>query len=119
MLDESGQWVDQTVLWPPSFTWAAGAMISDMEDMKKWVKLYTTGVTNSAETQKERLTGFPLGGSASFGLGIVINGSWLGYTGGVDGYNTAAYYRPDADATIIAFVNSERDDPPPGSQTRS
>jgi D-alanyl-D-alanine carboxypeptidase len=113
-LDSGGQWIDQTVLWPPSFSWAAGAMISDMGDMKKWVRLYVTGATNSPETQKERLEGVVLPGGATFGLGIVINGPWYGYTGGIDGYNTAAYYRPDADATIIVFVNSERDLPIPG-----
>jgi len=29
----------------------------------------------------------------------------LGYTGGTRGYNTAAYYLPSEDATVIVFVN--------------
>ena len=35
----------------------------------------------------------------------------LGYTGGLPGYNTAAYYLPEKDATIIVFTmdGDERD----------
>jgi D-alanyl-D-alanine carboxypeptidase len=41
-----------------------------------------------------------------FGLGIGCTGGWFGYTGGIPGYNTAAYYLPSQGTTIIAFVNS-------------
>ena len=37
-LGETGGWENVSVLYPPSMTGAAGAMISDLEDMKKWVK---------------------------------------------------------------------------------
>ena len=110
-----GKWEDQTVLLPPSFTWAAGVMISDMEDIKKWVKTYVTGSTNSASTQAERLTCVDTGKpNMKFGLGIGCTGGWYGYTGGIPGYNTAAYYLPSADATIIVFVNSQVEEPAPG-----
>jgi D-alanyl-D-alanine carboxypeptidase len=109
------KWEDQTFLLPPSLSWAAGAMISDMEDMKRWVKAYVTGSTNSASTQAQRLncvdTGKP---NMKFGLGIGCTGGWYGYTGGIPGYNTAAYYLPSADATIIIFVNSQVEQPAPG-----
>jgi D-alanyl-D-alanine carboxypeptidase len=114
-IDKDGNWEDETVLLPPSLTWAAGVMISDMEDIKKWVKAYVTGSTNSASTQIERLkcvdTGRP---NMKFGLGIGCTGGWFGYTGGIPGYNTAAYYLPSEDATIIAFVNSQVEKPEPG-----
>jgi len=52
-------------------SWAAGAMISDLGDMKRWVKAYVTGTTNSAASQRARLTCLPTGeGNLSFGLGI-------------------------------------------------
>lgn len=114
-LEDSGKWRDVTVYLPPSLTWAAGVMISTMPDMKRWVKAYVTGTTNSAATQKDRLTCLPTGGRGlSFGLGIGCSGGWFGYTGGLPGYNTAAYYLPVKDATIIAFVNAQRDVPSPG-----
>ena len=114
-LDDEGNWEDHTVMFPPSLTWAAGVMISDMYDMKKWVKAYVTGSTNSEATQKERLKCVDTGReNMGFGLGIGCTGGWYGYTGGIEGYNTAAYYLPEEDATIIAFVNSQREKPSPG-----
>ena len=44
----------------------------------------------------------------AFGLGIGCSAGWFGYTGGITGYNTGAYYLPEMDATIIAFVNSQQ-----------
>jgi D-alanyl-D-alanine carboxypeptidase len=110
MLDAHNNWADDSVVLPPSVSWAAGVMISDMADMKRWVKAYVTGATNSAATQKERLTCLPIGKPGlAFGLGIGCSAGWYGYTGGITGYNTAAYYLPIKDATIIAFVNSQRE----------
>lgn len=115
-LDKNGNWEDSTVVLPPSASWAAGVMISDMADMKKWVKAYVTGTTNSAATQRERLTCVTPHGQhgMGFGLGIGCTGGWFGYTGGIPGYNTAVYYLPSKSATIIALVNSQREQPWPG-----
>ncbi len=112
---KSGGWIDQSVLFPPSLTWAAGVMVSDVADMKRWVRAYVTGTTNSAATQRARLTCVPTGDPGlAFGLGIGCSAGWYGYTGGVSGYNTAAYYLPKRHATIIAFVTSQQEDPLPG-----
>lgn len=109
MHDAKGAWKDESVALPPSVSWAAGAMISDMADMKIWVKAYVSGTTNSAATQKARLTCIPIGKpNLAFGLGIGCSAGWFGYTGGITGYNTGAYYLPAMDATIIAFVNSQQ-----------
>lgn len=113
-LDAARNWVDSTVSLPPDFTWTAGVMVSDMADMKRWVKDYVTGATNSAATQRQRLTCVATGSPVKFGLGVACTGGWYGYTGGIPGYNTAAYYEPAYDATIIAFVNSQREKPAPG-----
>ena len=110
MLDANKNWQDESVALPPSVSWAAGAMISDMADMKTWVKAYVTGSVNSAATQKERLTCVPIGKpNMAFGLGIGCSAGWFGYTGGITGYNTGAYYFPAQDATIIVFVNSQQE----------
>ncbi|HEY6325342.1 MAG TPA: serine hydrolase domain-containing protein [Candidatus Cybelea sp.] len=114
-LNDKGQWSDASVVLAPSVSWAAGVMISDMADMKRWVKAYVTGTTNGASSQKARLTCIPTGeGNLAFGLGIGCSAGWYGYTGGITGYNTAAYYMPATGATIIAFVNSQREKPFPG-----
>lgn len=114
-LNDKGQWIDESVALAPSVSWAAGAMISDMADMKRWVKAYVTGTTNSAASQKARLTCLPTGtGNLEFGLGIGCSAGWYGYTGGITGYNTGAYYMPETGATIVAFVGSQREKPFPG-----
>jgi len=61
-------------------------------------------------TQRARLKCLPIGlANLSFGLGIGCSAGWYGYTGGVTGYNTAAYYMPSKDATLLVFVNTQRD----------
>jgi D-alanyl-D-alanine carboxypeptidase len=114
-LDKSGNWEDSTVLLPPTLSWAAGAMISNMSDMKKWVKAYVTGTTNKQATQRDRLNCVPIGkDDLRFGLGVGCSSGWFGYTGGIPGYNTGAYYFPGKDLTVIVFVNSQREKPSPG-----
>ena len=82
-LNDKKQWIDESAVLAPSVSWAAGAMISDMADMKKWVKAYVTGTTNSASSQKARLACIPTGtGNLAFGLGIGCSAGWYGYTGG-------------------------------------
>jgi D-alanyl-D-alanine carboxypeptidase len=116
---KDGAWDDATVMYNPTMIGAAGVMISTMADMKKWVKAYVTGTTNSAETQQARLTcvDIPTAG-AGFGLGIVCSNGWYGYTGGIEGYNTSAYYLREKDATIIVFVNAKIEEPKPGLANR-
>jgi D-alanyl-D-alanine carboxypeptidase len=114
-LNEKKQWIDESAVLAPSVSWAAGAMISDMADMKRWVKAYVTGTTNSAASQRARLACLPTGvGNLSFGLGIGCSAGWYGYTGGITGYNTGAYYMPAAGATVIVLVNSQVEKPFPG-----
>ncbi len=114
-LTKQGNWEDVSGTIPVSMMGSAGEMISDMADMKRWVKLYVTGKTNAAATQRERLDCIPTGeGNLSFGLGIGCSAGWLGYTGGLPGYNTAAYYFPSQRITIVAWVTFQREKPFPG-----
>lgn len=110
-------WSDVTVDIPPSITWAAGAMVSTVPDMKRWVKSYVLGTMNSKAMQRERLRCLPTGAgkNLAFGLGIGCANGWYGYTGGLPGYHTAAYYFPAKDITVIAFVNAQREQPFPGA----
>lgn len=116
-LNATNSWEDVSVDVPPSVTWAAGAMISTVPDMTRWVKSYVTGTMNSRSSQKQRLNCLPtgLGKGLDFGLGIGCSNGWYGYTGGLPGYHTAAYYLPSKDITLIAFVNAQREQPFPGA----
>jgi len=115
-LDKQRRWEDVSGTIPVSLMGAAGEMISDVNDMQRWVKLYVTGKTNQAATQRARLNCVPIGeGNLAFGLGIGCSAGWYGYTGGLPGYNTAGYYFPASGITIIAWVTVQADDPKPGA----
>jgi D-alanyl-D-alanine carboxypeptidase len=114
-LGKQGDWEDVSNTIPVSLMGAAGEIISDVADMKRWVALYVTGKTNAAATQRERLNCIPIGeGNLAFGLGIGCSAGWYGYTGGLPGYNTAGYYFPSTGVTIIAWVTLQADKPTPG-----
>jgi len=114
-LGKQGDWEDVSNTIPVSLMGAAGEMISDVADVKRWIALYVTGKTNTAATQRERLDCIPTGeGNLAFGLGIGCSAGWYGYTGGLPGYNTAGYYLPSSGVTIIAWVTLQADKPAPG-----
>jgi D-alanyl-D-alanine carboxypeptidase len=114
-LGKQGDWGDVSNTIPVSLMGAAGEIISDVADMKRWVALYVTGKTNAAATQRERLNCIPIGeGNLAFGLGIGCSAGWYGYTGGLPGYNTAGYYFPSSGVTIIAWVTLQGNEPAPG-----
>jgi D-alanyl-D-alanine carboxypeptidase len=92
----------------PNWPWTAGAMISTLEDLRVWAKVLATGTELSPATQKERLTFRPFTSGnegASYGLGILNYGGFLGHYGMIFGYTTAVFYLPDADATFVISGN--------------
>jgi len=114
-LNAKREWEDVSGTIPVSMMGAAGEMISDMHDMSRWVKLYVTGKTSGQATQRARMDCISTGhGNLAFGLGIGCSAGWYGYTGGLPGYNTANYYFPDQDITVVAWVPLQADKPEPG-----
>lgn len=115
-LNSKGTWDDVSETIGPSITWAAGAMISTVPDMARWVKMYVTGTPTSAASQRDRMRCIPItpGSPMGFGMGIGCSSGWYGYTGGLPGYNTAAYYLPSRGITLIAFVTAQKETPFPG-----
>ncbi len=95
----------------PSYTWAAGAVVSNAEDLLVHLKEMLTGSKMlNPQIQAERLkfeeTEMHGYGKAGFGLAIAeIGDLYRGHSGGWIGYNTNIYYRKDKDAYIITFVN--------------
>lgn len=99
--------------WNPSWGWAAGAMISDLEDLKTWVPALATGKLLSPELQQERLevTPFDAADPASgYGLGVFRINGWIGHNGSLPGYKTVAIYLPEKEMTLVAMVNSDVDE---------
>ncbi|CAM5280103.1 serine hydrolase domain-containing protein [Streptomyces narbonensis] len=103
----SGEIADATN-WNPSWAWAAGAMISNLQDLRRWAKVLATGELLSRETQAQRLktlpTGFP---GTTYGLGILKTDGWIGHNGSLPGYETVTVYLPSQKATLVLMLNTD------------
>ncbi|MEU6883413.1 serine hydrolase domain-containing protein [Streptomyces sp. NPDC046712] len=103
----SGEVADSTD-WNPSWGWSAGAMISNLDDLRRWAKIVATGTLLSPETQAERLTMLPTGfPGTSYGLGIFDSGGWIGHNGSIPGYETVTVYLPSQKATLVLMLNTD------------
>jgi D-alanyl-D-alanine carboxypeptidase len=111
-LTATKHWEDVSGTIPVSLMGAAGNMISDMNDMKRWTILYVTGKTNGAKTQRDRLACVPIEGNLSFGLGIGCSAGYYGYTGGLPGYNTSNYYLPSTGTMLLVWVSIQNERTP-------
>ncbi|MEU7824389.1 serine hydrolase domain-containing protein [Catellatospora sp. NPDC049133] len=91
----------------PGYAGAAGAMVSNLHDLRIWAAELANGALISERLQRERLRTVPLaqGAQVSYGLGIADWGGWLGHNGTIIGYNTAMFYLPDTGAVIVVEVN--------------
>lgn len=94
--------------WNPSWGYTAGAMISNLEDMKKWAVLLANGTLLSENMKTERFNF----GSHNYGFCVESinykNDHWIGHPGTIPGYNTQVWYNPAKKITII--INSNTDD---------
>ncbi|MFF3020228.1 serine hydrolase domain-containing protein [Streptomyces sp. NPDC057939] len=96
--------------WNPSWAWAAGAVISDLEDLHAWVPALVDGRLLKPATQAERLRTGPVGyPGVEYGLGIARVDGWLGHNGELPGYETIAAGLPGSGVTLVVLVNSDVD----------
>ena len=102
--------VEDVTDWNPSWGWAAGAMVSNAQDIAKWTRALALGELITPELQRERETAFPAateGGGAKYGLAYEIHpGGWQGHNGRIPGFTTYPYYLPAEKLTIVLLVNS-------------
>ena len=113
-LNKQGDWEDVSNTIPVQLMGTAGEMISDMNDMRRWIELYATGKTCGAGTYNDLIKCIPFLGNTSFGLGLTCSAGWYGYTGALPGYNTADYHSPETGLTILAWINYQADEPVEG-----
>ncbi|MFF4320398.1 serine hydrolase domain-containing protein [Streptomyces sp. NPDC001568] len=96
--------------WNPSWAWAAGAIVSDLEDLRAWVPALVDGRLLKPATQAERLRTEPVGvPGVGYGLGIARVDGWLGHNGELPGYETIAAGLPGSGVTLVVLVNSDID----------
>ncbi|MFD7093779.1 serine hydrolase domain-containing protein [Streptomyces xanthophaeus] len=95
--------------WNPSWGWAAGAMISDLADLRTWAKVLATGELLTPATQAQRLKTTPAGDlpDTGYGLGIFDVDGWIGHNGSLPGYQSLTVYLPSAQATMVVLLNTD------------
>ncbi|MGW0392681.1 serine hydrolase domain-containing protein [Streptomyces sp. NPDC003042] len=102
-----GKTVDATD-WNPSWAWAAGAMVSNLEDLRSWARTLATGTLLTPATQAERLKTTSIGiPGAGYGLGIFNVQGWIGHNGSLPGYESLTIYLPQAQATMVVLLNTD------------
>jgi D-alanyl-D-alanine carboxypeptidase len=96
--------------WDPSWGWAAGAMISTLDDLHIWAPALATGKLLTPEMQAQRLqtVGSPgMPPQDGYGLGIFNLGGWIGHNGSLPGYQTVAVYLPQRQTTMVILINTD------------
>jgi D-alanyl-D-alanine carboxypeptidase len=116
-LNAKRNWEDVSNTVPVQFMGAAGEMVSNMADIKRWIKLYSLAKTGGPASYTPDSECKQVVGNKKFGLAINCTAGWYGYTGGLPGYNTADYYYPAGDVTIVAWVTYQALQPPEGVAT--
>lgn len=105
-LPDDGGVVDST-FWNPSWGDAAGAIISDLADMKVWAAAVGRGWSLRPETHAQRLAGPAAHPGVTYAFAIFDTHGWIGHNGDIPGYTTVSVYLPEQDATLVVFANSD------------
>ncbi|MFK0257585.1 serine hydrolase domain-containing protein [Streptomyces sp. NPDC090445] len=93
--------------WNPSWAWAAGAMVSDLADLRKWARILATGTLLEPATQAERLKVVDALPGTGYGLGIFNVQGWIGHNGSLPGYQSLTVFLPEAQATLVVLLNTD------------
>ncbi|MCX4542160.1 serine hydrolase domain-containing protein [Streptomyces sp. NBC_01565] len=101
--------VEDAADWNPSWGWAAGAMISRLDDLKQWARVLATGELLTPATQAQRLKVVPAAGlpDTGYGLGIFNVDGWIGHNGSLPGYQSLTIYLPESKATLVVLLNTD------------
>ncbi|MER6314940.1 serine hydrolase domain-containing protein [Streptomyces sp. NPDC001581] len=100
--------IEDATGWDPSWAWAAGAMISDLQNLRSWARTLATGTLLTPGTQAQRLkttsVGFP---GAGYGLGLFNVQGWIGHNGSLPGYESLGIFLPQQQATLVVILNTD------------
>jgi len=93
-------------LFDPSGPNFAGAIVSNLDDLKIWIESMSEGKLLSKEMQAQRLkfAGYEKNPESGYGLGIMSWGSFMGHNGAITGYTIVALSSPAAGVTIICMM---------------
>ncbi len=95
----------------PSMGWAAGGLVSTLNDMKKWLDALAAHTLISPKMFDEQMKCVmdpTSNGSYEYGFGVArVWAKYIGHTGVIPGYNSAAFISRDGKQAIIVVCNNE------------
>lgn len=115
--------LEDITLSDPSSSAASGAIVSRLEDLRRWGEALGKGTLLAEDTQKERISGLmpivfdpcddddPDRPKRScpeydrYGLGIGEISGWIGHTGDYLGYQALVMFQPETNATVVILIN--------------
>jgi CubicO group peptidase (beta-lactamase class C family) len=103
----------------PSWSGAAGLLITTLNDLAKWDAALMNGNVVSMADYREMTTAvMTKNGSADYGFGLFVDSVYgqprIGHTGGSLAFTTADEYFPKQDVRVIAFTNLGDETPEAG-----
>jgi len=104
---ETDEFEDTTVL-NPAVPGGAGAIISDLSDLRTYSRALCTGELLQPETQATRLETQQSDDEPEFiqyGQGLLQLGKFCGHNGTIFGFSSEMFYLPQEDAVILVNVN--------------
>ncbi|MEM6518060.1 MAG: serine hydrolase, partial [Cyanobacteria bacterium P01_C01_bin.70] len=98
-----------------SWAWAAGAMVSNTEDLTSFAQALYAGGLLSEAMQAEMFTLVDTGRGYDYGLGMMSFetpdlGRLVGHRGGSLGFNSNLWYSPEDDFTYVELLNGRTDE---------
>jgi D-alanyl-D-alanine carboxypeptidase len=105
-----------------SWTWAAGSVTTDIDDMRVWIEAVADGALISPSTYKEQIASVSTGDGkpSDYRQGVIETGGFYWHNGAVPGYSSYAGSNPEESLTVCVFMNlmpgPELEESQPGSQ---
>jgi D-alanyl-D-alanine carboxypeptidase len=105
----SGDKIFDATHWNPTFTGAAGQVVSTLADMRTWAKAIGTGALLTKAGFREHLTPNPFSvkGTKEYDFGVGTDNGWITHAGTVPGYNSDFGYLPKLKASIVVLTNTD------------
>jgi D-alanyl-D-alanine carboxypeptidase len=100
--------------WPPSWAWAAGAVVSNADDLARFYTALMSGRLLKPWLLKQMTTTVDVGEGFGYGLGIYTMstpcGEIWGHDGGIPGYVSFAYTDRRGSRSSVVLLPTEPDD---------
>lgn len=100
---------DRTSWENPSLAWSAGALVSNAEDLLRFITALFAGELLPPAAMAELQAGVPMNHAGEYGLGLMQfelpGGRACGHSGETLGFSSDLYYQPQSGAALVLLTN--------------